>query len=242
MTSLSCSREPWGPWLFSYEAPSLDVGRKLQDISEVKCFWSMILFSIAPFTTKHYLFENLAFMTRRKQTANTVASRGCEAPCLRLKSCYFAVVFRLLVSACLLHKFEFISVFPIQPPSGRPLQSLYWDHAHGTAVEFINVFCWCDQRVPWRGGPNTRTLPTVLLPPPPSKAVDMAHLCIPQNQALGVCRGRPNTRTLPTVLPLHHQAWQPIWLTCVSLKTKLWGSAEDLFLTSKYAALKGERI
>ena len=30
--------------------------------------------------------------------------------------------------------------------------------------------------------------------------------------------------------------------TCVSLKTKLWGSAEDFFLTSKYAALTGERI
>ena len=41
----------------------------------------------------------------------------------------------------------------------------------------------------WRGGPNTRTLPTVLLTPSPSKAADMAHLCVPQNQALGVCRG-----------------------------------------------------
>ena len=41
---------------------------------------------------------------------------------------------------------------------------------------------------------------------------------------------------------LHHQARQQIWPTCVSLKTKLWGSAEDLFLTSKYAALTGERI
>ena len=41
----------------------------------------------------------------------------------------------------------------------------------------------------WRGRPNTRTLPTVLLTPPPSKAADMAHLCVPQNQALGVCRG-----------------------------------------------------
>ena len=28
----------------------------------------------------------------------------------------------------------------------------------------------------------------------------------------------------------------------MSLKTKLWGSAEDLFLTSRYAALTGERI
>ena len=41
----------------------------------------------------------------------------------------------------------------------------------------------------WRGGPNTRTWPTVLLTPPASKAADMAHLCVPQNQALGVCRG-----------------------------------------------------
>ena len=42
---------------------------------------------------------------------------------------------------------------------------------------------------PWRGGPNTRTLPIVLLTPSASKAADMAHLCVPQNQALGVCRG-----------------------------------------------------
>ena len=41
----------------------------------------------------------------------------------------------------------------------------------------------------WRGGPNTRTLPTVLLTPSASKAADTAHLCVPQNQALGVCRG-----------------------------------------------------
>ena len=41
---------------------------------------------------------------------------------------------------------------------------------------------------------------------------------------------------------LHQQARQQIWPTCVSLKTKLWGSAEDLFLTSKYAALTGEKI
>ena len=41
----------------------------------------------------------------------------------------------------------------------------------------------------WRDRPNTRTLPSVLLTPPPSKAADMAHLCVPQNQALGVCRG-----------------------------------------------------
>ena len=38
---------------------------------------------------------------------------------------------------------------------------------------------------------------------------------------------------------LYHQARQQIWPTYVSLKTKPWGSAEDLFLTSKYAA---ERI
>ena len=41
---------------------------------------------------------------------------------------------------------------------------------------------------------------------------------------------------------LHQQARQQIWPTCVSLKTKLWGSAEDLFPTSRYAALTGERI
>ena len=41
----------------------------------------------------------------------------------------------------------------------------------------------------WRGGPNTRILPTVLLTSPASKAADMAHLCVPQNRALGVCRG-----------------------------------------------------
>ena len=41
---------------------------------------------------------------------------------------------------------------------------------------------------------------------------------------------------------LHQQARQQVWPTCVSLKTKLWGSTEDLFLTSKYAALTGERI
>ena len=41
---------------------------------------------------------------------------------------------------------------------------------------------------------------------------------------------------------LNQQARQQIWPTCVSLKTKLWGSAEDLFLTSKYAVLMGERI
>ena len=41
----------------------------------------------------------------------------------------------------------------------------------------------------WRGGPNTRTLPTVLVTPSASTAADMAHLCVPQNQALGVCRG-----------------------------------------------------
>ena len=40
----------------------------------------------------------------------------------------------------------------------------------------------------WRGGPNTRTLPTVRLTPSASKAADMAHLRVPQNQALGVCR------------------------------------------------------
>ena len=41
----------------------------------------------------------------------------------------------------------------------------------------------------WRSGPNTRTLPSILLILPPSKAADMAHLCVPKNHALGVCRG-----------------------------------------------------
>ena len=41
----------------------------------------------------------------------------------------------------------------------------------------------------WRGGPDTRTLPAILLTLPPSKAANMALLCVPQNQALGVCRG-----------------------------------------------------
>ena len=41
---------------------------------------------------------------------------------------------------------------------------------------------------------------------------------------------------------LHQQARQQIWPTCVSLKTNLWGSAEDLFLASRNAALTGERI
>ena len=41
---------------------------------------------------------------------------------------------------------------------------------------------------------------------------------------------------------LHQQASQQIWPTCVSLKTKLWRSSEDLSLTSKYAALTGERM
>ena len=35
---------------------------------------------------------------------------------------------------------------------------------------------------------------------------------------------------------LYHQIKQQIWPVCVSLKTKLWQSAEDLFLTSKCAA------
>ena len=41
----------------------------------------------------------------------------------------------------------------------------------------------------WRSRPNTRTLPAILLTPPPSKAADMAHLRPPQSQALGVCKG-----------------------------------------------------
>ena len=38
-------------------------------------------------------------------------------------------------------------------------------------------------------GEVDQTPETVLLTLPPSKAADMAHLCVPQNQALGVCRG-----------------------------------------------------
>ena len=41
---------------------------------------------------------------------------------------------------------------------------------------------------------------------------------------------------------LYEQGRQQIWPTCVSLKTKLWGSAEDLFLTFKCEALTGKRI
>ena len=39
-----------------------------------------------------------------------------------------------------------------------------------------------------RSGPYTTLFPAILLTLPSSKAVDKAHLCIPQNQALGVCR------------------------------------------------------
>ena len=38
----------------------------------------------------------------------------------------------------------------------------------------------------WRSGPNTGH--AILLTMPLSKAADMAHLCVPQKQALGVCR------------------------------------------------------
>ena len=41
---------------------------------------------------------------------------------------------------------------------------------------------------------------------------------------------------------LYHQARQQIWPTCVSLKTKLLGSVEHLFMTYNYAALTGERV
>ena len=41
---------------------------------------------------------------------------------------------------------------------------------------------------------------------------------------------------------LHQQARQQIWPTCMSLKTQALGSAEDFFLTSKYAAHTGKRI
>ena len=39
----------------------------------------------------------------------------------------------------------------------------------------------------WRSRPNTGTLPAILLTLPPSKAAGMVRLCVPQNQALGVC-------------------------------------------------------
>ena len=46
-------------------------------------------------------------------------------------------------------------------------------------------------------GPST--LPIVLLTPPASKAADMAHLCVPQNLALGICRGFvPDTQVCGT--------------------------------------------
>ena len=41
----------------------------------------------------------------------------------------------------------------------------------------------------WRGRPNTRTWPAVLLTLPPSKAAGMTHLCVPQNQTLQDYRG-----------------------------------------------------
>ena len=40
----------------------------------------------------------------------------------------------------------------------------------------------------WGRGPNTRTLPAILLTLPPSKAADMAHLRVPRNQVMAVCR------------------------------------------------------
>ena len=155
----------------------------------------------------------------------------------------------------------------------------------------------------WRGGPNTRTSPIILLTLPASKAADMAHLCVPQNQALGVCRGfvpdiqvcgtdgrevlvnatiTPDAEEeeeeegadifcLPLSLTSHpHFFLSPSFLLPLyplplsvsfppflspllmhSIRVKLlvgavifclWGSAEGLFLTSKYAALTGERI
>ena len=63
-----------------------------------------------------------------------------------------------------------------------------------------------------------------------------------KTRSMPLWRGGPDTRTLPESCSLHQQARQQIWPTCVSIKTKLWGSAEDLFQTCKYAALTGERI
>ena len=67
------------------------------------------------------------------------------------------------------------------PPQDRPPQT-EWPSREDWRKDLSSVPLW-------RGGPNTRTLPAVLLIPPASQAADMAHLCVPQNQVLGVCRG-----------------------------------------------------
>ena len=58
-------------------------------------------------------------------------------------------------------------------------------HAYPLPSEIQNLSCV----VLWRSRPNTRKWAQILLTLPPSKAADMAHLCVPQNQALEVCRG-----------------------------------------------------
>ena len=65
-------------------------------------------------------------------------------------------------------------------PQNRPLQT-EWSSQEDWRKDLSS-------RLLWRGGPNIRTLPAVLLILPPSKAADMAHWCVPQNQVLGVCR------------------------------------------------------
>ena len=40
----------------------------------------------------------------------------------------------------------------------------------------------------WRSRLNTTNFPEILFPLLLSKAADMAHLCVPPNQELGVCR------------------------------------------------------
>ena len=98
---------------------------------------------------------------------------------------------------------------------------------------------------------QTPPVSAVLLTLPPSKAADMAHLWRSGPNTTSFCSTAHSTtkqgsRYGPLVekrtkhhqflqsCSLYHQARQQIWPTCVSLKTKLWGSA-DVFLTSKFA-------
>ena len=61
-----------------------------------------------------------------------------------------------------------------------------WSSGQGARVE-----CWRPgfKSRQIRTRLNARILPTVLLTPPASKAADMSHLRVPQNQALVVCNG-----------------------------------------------------
>ena len=76
------------------------------------------------------------------------------------------------------------SIFP-DIPSISPMSIFGTDYCN---IQ-LNVNRGSSSAGPYSPKPNTRTLPTVLLTLPPSKAADMALLCVPQNQALGVCRG-----------------------------------------------------